>query len=173
MPDESSSTDFGVEAPYRSHHLLNWCRYARTSSQHRRTCMGQRNRFTLGHPGPIDIDAIWRVMRACVDHGCTSAEPTLPGGLDVPCRARRNVSASRLEFRCAAPRQPAQRRRAPSLPTPHGWISSLAVSEENAGGGRIVTRSEQRFRRHHSRRASLLLAFRWTTPMNRAWSRFC
>ena len=86
--DESSSTDFGVEAPYpfssctelvslcREHHLsiaeLVWANETASRS---------------GIQVRSDIDAIWRVMRACVDHGCTSAEPTLPGGLDVPRRA--------------------------------------------------------------------------------------
>ena len=30
---------------------------------------------------------VWRVMRECVANGCSSTEPVLPGGLDVPRRA--------------------------------------------------------------------------------------
>ncbi|REE98666.1 L-serine ammonia-lyase [Thermomonospora umbrina] len=70
---------------------------------------------------------LWRVMRACVDRGCAT-EGLLPGGLKVRRRApqlhRRLVHES------------------PSDPL-HAmdWVTlfALAVNEENAAGGRIVT----------------------------------
>ena len=122
--DESSSTDFGVEAPYpfssctelvslcREHHLsiaeLVWANETASRS---------------GIQVRSDIDAIWRVMRACVDHGCTSAEPTLPGGLDVPRRAPKMYGVSpRIPMCCAA--TAGAKTPCSSLPTPHGWISS-------------------------------------------------
>ncbi|WUI01074.1 L-serine ammonia-lyase [Spirillospora sp. NBC_00431] len=71
--------------------------------------------------------ALWDVMRACVTRGCTR-EGLLPGGLKVRRRApqlHRQLSAEK-----------------PSDPL-HAmdWVTlyALAVNEENAAGGRIVT----------------------------------
>ncbi|MBT2209136.1 MULTISPECIES: L-serine ammonia-lyase [Actinomadura] len=70
---------------------------------------------------------LWHVMRACVTRGCTR-EGLLPGGLKVRRRApqlHRQLSAEK-----------------PSDPL-HAmdWVTlfALAVNEENAAGGRIVT----------------------------------
>ncbi len=87
----------------------------------------------LAH-GVIDLDAgldgIWDAMNACIDRGL-SHEGTLPGGLNVRRRAKAlHESLLRQRF---ANRQP-----------PHAandWISvyAMAVNEENAAGGRVVT----------------------------------
>ncbi|MFF1657199.1 L-serine ammonia-lyase [Streptomyces sp. NPDC058255] len=70
--------------------------------------------------------AIWRVMQACVSRGM-SREGILPGGLKV--RRRAAVSARQL--------------RAEGNPLAHAmeWITlyAMAVNEENAAGGRVVT----------------------------------
>lgn len=71
---------------------------------------------------------IWGVMRACVERGCQQ-EGILPGGLDVKRRAAgiyRNL------------------KKKPLLEDPSeifDWVSlfALAVNEENAAGGRVVT----------------------------------
>ncbi|GHE11219.1 L-serine ammonia-lyase [Streptomyces alanosinicus] len=69
---------------------------------------------------------IWRVMRECVRRGM-SREGILPGGLKV--RRRAAVSARQL--------------RAEGDPLAHAmeWITlyAMAVNEENAAGGRVVT----------------------------------
>ncbi|MFC9925280.1 L-serine ammonia-lyase [Streptomyces sp. NPDC127190] len=69
---------------------------------------------------------IWRVMRACVQRGM-SREGILPGGLKV--RRRAAVSARQL--------------RAEGDPLAHAmeWLTlyAMAVNEENAAGGRVVT----------------------------------
>jgi L-serine dehydratase len=69
---------------------------------------------------------IWRVMQACVARGM-SREGILPGGLRV--RRRAAVSARQL--------------RAEGDPLAHAmeWITlyAMAVNEENAAGGRVVT----------------------------------
>ena len=72
---------------------------------------------------------IWRVMRECVDNGCRT-EGVLPGGLKVMRRAPslyRSLKSNRK-----------------SIASPLGtmdWVDlyALAVNEENAAGGRIVT----------------------------------
>jgi L-serine dehydratase len=73
---------------------------------------------------------IWEAMQQCVERGCRS-EGVLPGGLKVPRRAPRLYRdlASRPE---AAARDPLG-----AL----DWVNlyALAVNEENAAGGRVVT----------------------------------
>ncbi len=73
---------------------------------------------------------VWCAMQACVERGCHS-EGTLPGGLKVVRRAAkifRELSANPT----AALRDPL---------TVLDWMSlwAMAVNEENAAGGRIVT----------------------------------
>jgi L-serine dehydratase len=76
------------------------------------------------------LDRIWKAMQACVERGCR-AEGELPGGLRVPRRAPRL-------YRELAGR-PESRRHDPL--TDLDWVNlyALAVNEENAGGGRVVT----------------------------------
>lgn len=87
----------------------------------------------------VMIDRIWRVMRECVDHGCTSAQTTLPGGLDVPRRAP--TMYRRLAANADVLSRDRRRRDAVLESSDAAWVDlfALAVSEENAGGGRIVT----------------------------------
>lgn len=73
---------------------------------------------------------IWQVMQECVKRGCEK-EGTLPGGLQVRRRAAelfRNLSS-----------QPEVSLRDPL--TTLDWVNlyALAVNEENAAGGRVVT----------------------------------
>lgn len=74
--------------------------------------------------------AIWAVMRECVHNGCTRTETTLPGGLKV--RRRAPELKAKLEA--------ADYRASGSLDALE-WVNlyALAVNEENASGGRIVT----------------------------------
>jgi L-serine dehydratase len=76
------------------------------------------------------LDRIWTVMDACIDRGL-AADGTLPGGLNVRRRARRIHQALLSE-------------RGTNLVQPHvanDWLSvyAMAINEENAGGGRVVT----------------------------------
>ena len=74
--------------------------------------------------------AIWAVMRECVHNGCTREETTLPGGLKV----RRRAPDLRAKL------EDAEYRASGSLDALE-WVNlyALAVNEENASGGRIVT----------------------------------
>ncbi|MCG8509670.1 MAG: L-serine ammonia-lyase, partial [Rhodospirillales bacterium] len=76
------------------------------------------------------VIGIWRVMEACFQRGI-SAEGELPGPLSVPRRARAFYdSLTRTEEPGA------------NLPVePLDWVNlyAIAVNEENAAGGRIVT----------------------------------
>ena len=73
---------------------------------------------------------LWRVMRECTERGMRTAG-TLPGGLNVRRRAPR--LAERLQQRGDA-------EKADPL-APLDWVSvfAIAVNEENAAGGRVVT----------------------------------
>jgi L-serine dehydratase len=74
--------------------------------------------------------AIWRVMQDCVARGC-KAHGTLPGGFKVKRRAA-VLKAALTEHPEAALRDPLQ---------VLDWVNlyALAVNEENAAGGRVVT----------------------------------
>jgi L-serine dehydratase len=77
------------------------------------------------------IDSIWAAMKDCVARGI-AAEGILPGGLKVRRRAHR--LAARLE-----------QRQIDGMPVdalgPLDWVTvyAMAVNEENAAGGRVVT----------------------------------
>lgn len=80
--------------------------------------------------------ALWSVMRQCVENGC-AAEGTLPGGLKVKRRAP-------ALFHTLAGTESADPSRAGAPADPllaMEWVNlfALAVNEENAAGGRIVT----------------------------------
>ncbi|MCW5637326.1 MAG: L-serine ammonia-lyase, partial [Rubrivivax sp.] len=81
-----------------------------------------------------EIDAgllgIWRVMQECVERGCRTGG-TLPGGFKVRRRAKalREALTARPEEALRDPLQVLD------------WVNlyALAVNEENAAGGRVVT----------------------------------
>jgi L-serine dehydratase len=74
------------------------------------------------------LDAIWDAMAECVQRGL-SGEGCLPGGLRVPRRA----AGMRAHLEAAG--------REPGRDTSIEWLHAyaLAVNEENASGGRVVT----------------------------------
>ncbi len=74
-----------------------------------------------------DVLRIWSVMQACVARGC-EAEGILPGGLKVPRRA----ADLYRQLRAAPPGDPL---------LVMEWVNlfALAVNEQNAAGGRVVT----------------------------------
>ncbi|MFG1737704.1 L-serine ammonia-lyase [Micromonospora chalcea] len=71
---------------------------------------------------------IWRVMRECVENGCTR-DGVLPGGLKV----RRRAAEMRRSLEAETGTQDPLRAM--------DWVTlfALAVNEENAAGGRVVT----------------------------------
>jgi L-serine dehydratase len=77
------------------------------------------------------IEAIWQAMKTCVQRGM-EAEGILPGGLQVRRRAHR--LAARLH------EKEADGLRGDPL-APLDWVTvyAMAVNEENAAGGRVVT----------------------------------
>jgi L-serine dehydratase len=77
------------------------------------------------------IDRIWQTMSACIERGIAT-EGTLPGGLNVQRRAHRlaeRLRAKEADGKIGDPLAPLD------------WVTvyAMAVNEENAAGGRVVT----------------------------------
>jgi L-serine dehydratase len=74
------------------------------------------------------LDAVWDAMRSCVETGLHT-EGVLPGGL----RVRRRAAVLRRQMEDGTGIEPGA--------VSDGWLQvyALAVNEENAGGGRVVT----------------------------------
>ncbi|MBV0892011.1 L-serine ammonia-lyase [Paracoccus sp. Z118] len=94
--------------------------------------MKRANERTRRSDAEIDagLRRIWQVMRDCMDRGL-EAEGILPGGLNVRRRAR-GIHASLMA------------ERGMNMQAPHvtnDWMSAyaMAVNEENAAGGQVVT----------------------------------
>ena len=91
------------------------------------------------------LDAIWAEMQACVDRGCKN-EGVLPGGLDVRRRAPalfNQLTSDGVKTTASSDMQADEAdAKADIAPLPElDWINlfALAVNEENAAGGRVVT----------------------------------
>ena len=77
------------------------------------------------------ILALWQTMQSCMERGMAT-EGILPGGLSVRRRAPRLFQRIRDLDNSGKPRDPL---------APLDWVSlfAIAVNEENAAGGRVVT----------------------------------
>jgi len=94
--------------------------------------MKRANELARMGPGALDqgLTRLWQVMRDCIDRGLAT-DGVLPGGLKVKRRAK-------------AIREALEREAGLNLTAPHvinDWISTyaMAVNEENAAGGQVVT----------------------------------
>ncbi|TIX54052.1 MAG: L-serine ammonia-lyase, partial [Mesorhizobium sp.] len=76
------------------------------------------------------LDGIWSAMKSCIERGL-SQDGIMPGGLKVRRRARQLHDKLQEQWR--------QNRPNPLLA--NDWLSiyAMAVNEENAAGGRVVT----------------------------------
>lgn len=128
----------GVPHPFTSaDELLAIC-----ADEHKSIAQVVRDNETALHGADVldaRLDAIWEAMRSSVVAGCTSTQRTLPGGLDVPRRAPGVYARLRGAGDVLRGEPSAGLRHLESAES--SWIDlfALAVSEENAAGGRIVT----------------------------------
>jgi L-serine dehydratase len=89
---------------------------------------------------PAELDAgllrLWRAMAACVERGCRT-EGTLPGGLLV----RRRAPALHRQLAAAEEARASGAAVSADPLAAMDWVNlwALAVNEENAAGGRVVT----------------------------------
>lgn len=126
-----ADTDDGPPVPYpfkSAAEMLQMCaREGKSIAELKRANeLSRRGRAELSQ----GAERIWSVMRACIDRGLET-EGTLPGGLHVRRRAKGIHDALMAE-------------RGRNLTAPHtinDWMSvyAMAVNEENAAGGQVVT----------------------------------
>jgi L-serine dehydratase len=128
-PAESHSPVQRVPYPFNSaSELLRWTEETKFPL-HR---IAMENELALRGRAEIQagLQRIWHTMQACVSNGCAT-EGILPGGLNIRRRAPGLYAklTSRTENQTADPLGALD------------WVDlyALAVSEENASGGRVVT----------------------------------
>lgn len=127
--EPEASDEFGYPYAFRSaEEMLQFCKTSGKSIAE----LKMANEVI--HRSRAEIDAgiarIWEVMNDCIDRGL-AREGILPGGLNVRRRAKPIHDALQAE-------------RGQNLTAPHvinDWMSvyAMAVNEENAAGGQVVT----------------------------------
>ena len=134
--DSLPGDDVRLPAPFETApQLLEACRISGRSIAE--LMMANEDAFRPREETRAALLRIWEVMQECVDNGCTREEDQLPGGLGVRRRApglRRSLreqeeAAARLDSNTRDPLWAME------------WVNlyALAVNEENASGGRVVT----------------------------------
>jgi L-serine dehydratase len=120
--------------------LLHWC--IKTGLAIHEVVMENENAWRPEQQTKEGLSAIWRVMRDCIYHGC-HVTGTLPGGLSVRRRAAdlnkrllKDNSYSDFDSWVAAIQKGGN-----NFKYILDWVScfALAVNEENASFGRVVT----------------------------------
>lgn len=138
--DQAENIGFGSDAPYNftsCSELMTLC-----EQHHMRVCdivWANETAFRPAAQIRSELLEVWHMMHQCVVNGCTSAQNVLPGGLDVKRRAPNmyaHLSSNNDVLHCDQHRIDAVLESGDAA-----WVNlfALAVSEENAGGGRIVT----------------------------------
>lgn len=125
------ATDEGPPVPFPFHSAAEMLEMSVTSGKSIAQ-MKRANEISRGCAETLSKGTarIWEVMNACIERGLAS-DGTLPGGLMVRRRAKGIHDALQAE-------------RGLNLTPPHtinDWMSvyAMAVNEENAGGGQVVT----------------------------------
>lgn len=123
--------DHGPAIPFPFHSAAQMLTMARESGQSI-AAMKRANEISRGSQDSLDkgLARIWAVMNSCIDRGLAQ-DGILPGGLNVRRRAK-NIH------------QQLEAERGLNLTAPHtinDWMSTfaMAVNEENANGGQVVT----------------------------------
>lgn len=126
-----SSQDKSIDVPYPFTTAADMLAMAETSGKTIAELKRANEVAYKGHDAVRSgIDRLWQVMSDCIDRGLTR-EGILPGGLQVKRRAKGIHDALLSE-------------RGVNLAPPHtinDWMSvyAMAVNEENAAGGQVVT----------------------------------
>ncbi len=126
-----TSTDTGPIVPYPFESAAEMLSMAATSGLSI-AAMKRANELARGGPSTLKkgIDRLWSVMNDCINRGL-ERDGILPGGLNVRRRAK-GIHDSLMQ------------ERGMNLAPPHtinDWMSvyAMAVNEENAAGGQVVT----------------------------------
>ena len=128
---KGGSEDDGPPVPYPFRSAAEMLEMARTGGTSV-AALKRANELTRTSSAELDagLKRIWDVMKECMERGLRT-EGTLPGGMNV----RRRAAAIRADL---------EAERGTNLIAPHvvnDWISAyaMAVNEENAAGGQVVT----------------------------------
>jgi L-serine dehydratase len=128
---EGKATDDGAPVPYPFKSAAEMMEMAQESTLSIAE-MKRANEVARGCAGSLEkgVARIWHVMETCIDRGL-AADGILPGGLKVKRRAK-------------SIRDQLEAERGMNLSAPHtinDWMSAyaMAVNEENAAGGQVVT----------------------------------
>ncbi|MEL6885522.1 MAG: L-serine ammonia-lyase [Pseudomonadota bacterium] len=125
------ATDEGAPVPYPFKSAAEMLEMAKNSGK---TIAQMKRANEVSRNGEVHLRAgtkrLWQVMNDCIERGLTT-DGTLPGGLQVKRRAK-GIHDKLLE------------ERGMNLTAPHtinDWMSvyAMAVNEENAAGGQVVT----------------------------------
>ncbi len=132
-PDRTDASATELPYPFRSAADL----LARAAEAHLTIAeLMLRNECAVRHSEPAQIEReilhLWDVMQSCVTRGLAT-DGLLPGGLRVRRRAKR--LAARLDAQAASGKGTGD----PLAPLDWVTIYAMAVNEENAAGGRVVT----------------------------------
>ena len=128
---EDGSENTGAEVPYPFTTAADMLRMAETSGKTIAELKRANEMSCAGHDAlRSGVARLWQVMSDCIDRGLTR-DGILPGGLQVKRRAKGIHDALMAE-------------RGMNLAPPHtinDWMSvyAMAVNEENAAGGQVVT----------------------------------
>ncbi len=126
-----TSTALEKTVPYAFENAAQMLEMARASklsiAEMKRANEEQKRDRVVLHAG---LDAIWRAMDDCITRGL-SRDGVMPGGLNVKRRARAIHDKLQSDWKTNQPN--------PLLA--NDWLSvhAMAVNEENASGGRVVT----------------------------------
>lgn len=140
---KEQSTSVDVELPFpidKASDLLHWCR--KTGLSIHEVVLENEAAWRPESETLRGLDRIWAVMRECIFRGCHT-EGTLPGGLGVKRRSpelhRRLMDGRKYDG--SAQWEEAIRSGGDDFRTTLDWVScfALAVNEENASFGRVVT----------------------------------
>lgn len=129
QPPQTDQPLVAVPYPFSSAaDLLNWAKTLNCSIS--QIALENEKAFRPEHDIRVGLQTIWRTMQECVSRGCRN-EGILPGGLNIERRAPGLLAV--LNSRAQQ-----------SLRDPLSildWVDlfALAVNEENAAGGRVVT----------------------------------
>jgi L-serine dehydratase len=127
------------QAPYPFHSAAELLATAESNGMTIAELMMANERARMGGSGAdasaeqvsAGIDRIWATMKGCIERGMAT-EGILPGGLNVRRRAYRLAERLRGKETAGSQGDPL---------APLGWVTvyAMAVNEENAAGGRVVT----------------------------------
>lgn len=127
--DSGLSHGFDLSVPYPFQTAEELLRYGREEGKTIAEIMWENERCWRSEKEiRSGILHIWEVMKECVKRGCHT-EGVLPGGLDVKRRASQMYKELSQKEKLSDPSEL------------FDWVSlfALAVNEENAAGGRVVT----------------------------------